>query len=520
VKFKINESSTKLILKESSKEEYNQLKLYLNRYVNNYRFMPRYRYGIWDGRVDFFDNGIINIGLWNEVLRCCKEYGYNFDIENKELFPKNHIITMEDVENFCKDFYKDHKQKENKDKPFVPHDHQIEAIFKVFQWNYGLLEIATAGGKSLVFGTLIFYYLTKINPNAKFLLIVPNMNLVTQFYNDLMEYNLGFHMENKTPLDIRIEEIMSDHPRKYFGEKEPNIYIGCYPSLEKRPKEWISQFDVVCCDEAHTAKARTITTILEKTFGSTKIRFGMSGTYPTEGSAELFTIESMIGPRLMLIGTKKLIEKGIISNVKVKSLILNYEDKKFAENVFTIKQHGGGGKAWLLEKEYAQKSLKRKQFIGKLIKKFQNNSLVLFINIEFGKDMYNYFRDNIEGIDFYYIDGSVDVKKREHIKQQMEITDGNIKVLVASYGTLSVGVNIKSITNVVFADSYKSDQKIRQSIGRALRIHKDKEKAIIFDLVDRFHPAFKNILYNHYLFRKKEIYNKQEFSHDEINIVL
>jgi len=87
-------------------------------------------------------------------------------------------------------------------------------------------------------------------------------------------------------------------------------------------------------------------------------------------------------------------------------------------------------------------------------------------------------------------------------------------------GTLSTGVNIKSITNVVFTDSYKSDQKIRQSIGRALRLHNKKDKAIIFDIVDRFHTSYKNILYNHYLYRKKEIYKKQDYPFDEIKIAL
>lgn len=81
-------------------------------------------------------------------------------------------------------------------------------------------------------------------------------------------------------------------------------------------------------------------------------------------------------------------------------------------------------------------------------------------------------------------------------------------------------MNIKSITNIVFTDSYKSDQKIRQSIGRALRLHKDKEKAIIFDIVDRFHASFKNILYNHYIHRRTEIYKKQEYPFDEIKISL
>ncbi len=248
MKFKISENRSTFILKESTKEEYNQLKLYLNRYVKDYRFMPRYKLGVWDGKMDFFNQGYINLGLWYEIMRCCKEYGYKFNIENKERFPKNSTITIDEIKEFCNDFYKDHKIK-NSDKPFFPYEHQIDAIFKILQWNYGLVEIATAGGKSLVFGTIVFYYLRKINPNAKFLLIVPNINLVTQFYNEIMEYNLGFNKENKNPVNLKIEEIMSDHPRKNFGEEEPNISIGTYQSLEKRNKEWLSKFDVVCTDE-------------------------------------------------------------------------------------------------------------------------------------------------------------------------------------------------------------------------------------------------------------------------------
>ena len=96
MKFKINENSTKIVLRESTREEFNQLKLYLNRYVKDYRFMPRYKMGIWDGKVDFFNNGIIDIGLWYEIIKCCKEYGYQFNIENKENFPRKSELNRED----------------------------------------------------------------------------------------------------------------------------------------------------------------------------------------------------------------------------------------------------------------------------------------------------------------------------------------------------------------------------------------------------------------------------------------
>ena len=120
----------------------------------------------------------------------------------------------------------------------------------------------------------------------------------------------------------------------------------------------------------------------------------------------------------------------------------------------------------------------------------------------------------------YEEDGSVKSKIRSQIKKSMEYTSGNPKILVASYGTLSTGVNIKSITNIVFADSFKSDQIIRQSIGRGLRLHSEKNKLIVFDIVDRFSKNYLNTLYNHYLSRRNNIYKRQEYPYDELTITI
>jgi len=439
MKFKISENGSELILIESTKEEYNQLKLSLSKFVKNYFFMARYKLTPWDGKINFLRTNKIHFGLWHEVYRVCKEYGYPFIIENKDVFPVDKTISIEDVKRFTDYFYKDYKEKEDITKPFVPYDHQVEAIYKLLKHKFGIIEVATAGGKSLIFGTLVFYYLLNVNSDAKFLLIVPSIGLVTQFYNDIMDYNLGFHMESKNPCDIKIDEIMSENPRKHF-DKNPNIYIGTYQSLEKWTPEFFKQFDIVCCDESHTAKSPTLIKILERTFGYAKIRFGMSGTYPIEGSAELFTIESLMGPKLLNIKAKKLMDEGIIANVKIKGLILNHNDRNFAENVFSIKKAGNGKKAYELEKKYAQNSMPRKIFMGKLVSKFKNNAMVLFHNIEYGTDLYNYFRDNVKDKDFYYIDGTTPKKKREAIKKELEKTTKKIEYTILNFGDYEIEV--------------------------------------------------------------------------------
>lgn len=519
MKFKLNQDNTKLILTDSTSGEFNQLKLYLTRKVHNARFMKRVKLGVWDGSISYFgDSGNINFGLWQEVYKCCKEYGYKFIIENKDQFPINKEITKELLQSFIDEFYKDHIIG---DKQFKPYDHQVDAIYQILKYQYGIVEIATAGGKSLVFGTLLFYYLKNINPDAKFLLIVPSISLVTQFYNDLGDYNYGFNNENKNKIDIRIDEVMSDKPRKYRdGEKLPNVYIGTYQSLEKYPREWLSQFDVIATDEAHTCKANTLISILTKTFGSAKIRFGMSGSYPSDTSVEILTIQSLLGPKLVNISAKMLIEKGIISDLKIKAILLHHDNLKFAEGVYNIKKRGDGKKAYDLEREYIHNSTKRKIFIKNLVDKFKQNSLILFHTIVYGTELYNYIKDNCIGKDVYYIDGSISTEKREYIKKQLEDTSGNPKILVASYGVFSTGINVKAITNIIFADSFKSQQIVRQAIGRGLRLHAEKTKLIVFDLVDIFDAKFKTILWNQYESRKTEVYKKQKYPFDELKVKL
>lgn len=276
----------------------------------------------------------------------------------------------------------------------------------------------------------------------------------------------------------------------------------------------------LCVSNCHTAKAATVQSVLQRTIGSAKIRFGMSGTYPSNTSLEWLTIVSLHGPKLVNVSAKKLMDKGLISNVKIKALLLHHDNHKFAEGVYNIRKRGDGQKAWQLEREYVHKSMKRKTFIKNLVDKFKSNSLILFHTIEFGTELFNYLKDNCQGKDVFYIDGQTPMEKRDYIKKIMEDTSGNSKILVASFGTFSTGQNIKAITNIVFADSFKSDQIVRQSIGRGLRLHAEKNKLIVFDLVDVFHSDFKTILMKHYESRRDEIYKKQKYPFDEMKVRL
>lgn len=60
---------------------------------------------------------------------------------------------------------------------------------------------------------------------------------------------------------------------------------------------------------------------------------------------------------------------------------------------------------------------------------FSTNTLVLFDRIEVGKNIFSYAKVLYAGKKLvYYIDGSIDVKTREEIRDSFEQQDGNLLI--------------------------------------------------------------------------------------------
>lgn len=449
MKFKYDKEKEELFLTDVTKIEYHQLDIWLTRHVKGYKYMPAYKMGVWNGKQSYFKNGRIVLGLWKEALKAANEIGVPFIVENKSEFPLNRDVTIEKVEEFCKSFFKKNKIKKKSGEwvDFLPYKHQIETAFKILKNRYCMAEVATSGGKSLIISIIIFYILKKIKKDAKFLIIVPSITLVTQFYDNIIEYNYGANnLEKENPdnlkigCDIRIEEIMSDKPRKYSGKKDPNIFIGTYQSLEKWPTSFLEQFHTIITDECHQAKAKSYLKILRKTFGHAYYRFGLSGTTPNEDSCEILTVQSVLGPKITEVSANELKEKGIITPMEIKAVVLNHNDKEFGDRINEIRKAGAGKDAFDLEKNYIHISEKRLDFIKKIVNKCDSNTLVLFHTIEYGKSILEKLQSEINNKEFYYIDGEISGKKREEIKKEMEKTKEKVEYTILNFGNFKIDV--------------------------------------------------------------------------------
>lgn len=468
----------------------------------NYMFMPKYKNGLWDGKTRLYKimGSTLPAGLFEILLTFAADREY--EVEDRRV----PCIFESPTEGQIDTFLNDLNVHSGGDK--IDHyDYQVESVKLALTNRRATILSATSSGKSLIIYSLI-RYLEKSVKN-KILIIVPTVTLVAQMFSDFNDYASEVDWRSEDNVHCITEGILKNDERK--------IYLSTWQSIYKMPKEYFEQFDVVLCDEVHGATGESITNIMEKSINAF-IRIGFTGTLKSKYLHQL-TIVGLFGDIKRVISTREMIDRGISTPFKAKFLILKYNDeirKEINRKVVLGKGKGPKGKDlvrnnYVNEIDFITENLKRNIFIANLVSVLDGNVLVLFNKVEkHGKPLYNLIKKKLDKKkNVYYISGETKAGNRETIRGTIENeTNG---VLVASYGTLSTGVNIKSLKYVIFASPYKSEIKVLQSIGRILRKCSGKEIAVLFDIVDDLRwKSKKNYCFTHFE-RRFEMYKEEMF---------
>jgi superfamily II DNA or RNA helicase len=494
----LSENKKYLVIDSCTELEYEQLKSSLTKKIEGWRFHPLVKKKVWDGNITFIKGNKVPAGLWKEVIDICKEYDLPFTLNGiTNIFDSE--LTVETFNAWVSDFFKNSDIK--------PRDYQVDAAYKILRYRRCLAELATSAGKTLISFMVVGYMLEQLG-KKKILMIVPNVSLVVQASGDFEQYN-------KSRVPIRIQQI-------YAGVKlrpSSNIVIGTYQSLVKYDEEYFSQFDAVFVDETHKAKATSIQTIMDKCWHC-DYRFGLSGTIPKRGTVSRLSLMSAMGPLVTQVKANYLQDEGHIAKCKVLQIHMDYAtDSQKEAFSFLSKSPQDRQKLFSLEQNFINENERRLDFVCNVVKKSTSNSLVLFHKIAYGEKLYKKLKE-ITDKKVYYVDGSVNADIREEFKARMEKNDDVI--IVASYGTFSTGISIKNIHNVFFTESFKSEVIIRQSIGRGLRLHSNKDVVKIYDFIDDFRYKIDdhdwlNYIYRHGMERRK-IYKEEKFPFEVQNI--
>lgn len=430
-----------------------ELREFFSCHIKNYRYHPKVKAKIWDGRITYIDmiKKLIPIGMLELFIEFCDEYGYEFEFN----FPPEDLysnITKEELTLYLNDLFKNSKKK--------PREFQIEAIFKALSEKRGLLLSATGTGKSQIIYSLIKLW---TDLDKKTLLIVPNTDLVEQMYDDFEEYGWDNHNE--------YVEIL------YSGKKpsfEKPVLISTWQSIpiKKKDSEFYQKFDCVIIDETHLAAALSIQNIMKQCINA-EYRIGTTATLPDEKS-DLWNIYSVLGFPIFEYTTKEGIDDGILSEMEIISILMKYP-KQFIES--------NKDRNYNMEIDEIEEYEDRNRVILNCINrtKITDNIVLLCRHHKHLNSLKKYLDENCDRI---IIENHGKIKNKIRKENRLAISEMEGVIILATYDTMSTGININKLHHIMFGSPYKAPTKVLQAIGRGLRLHETKDYLIVWDFVD------------------------------------
>ena len=434
------------------------------------RYMPSVKLGRWNGKVSYCSlAGSTYINLLEDIIPILEELNYSIELEDMREYRTQFNFT--EVE---KDTFKDvlwPKGHVCEGQSIELRDYQVQVINEFLKNPQSIQEVATGAGKTIMTAALS----KSVESYGRSIVIVPNKSLVSQTEEDYI--NMG--------LDVGV----------YFGDRKEYFKqhtICTWQSLNillkntKRGKvectigEFIEGVVCVIVDEVHMAKADALKALLTGVMSHVPIRWGLTGTVP-KARYESIALQISLGPVINKLSAKELQDKGVLAKCHVN--IVQLQDEQEFSNYQSELKH-------LLSDD------KRLDKMASLIDSIQQsgNTLILVDRINAGHALVERLDDAV------FVSGGMKVVDRKEEYDDVAISDN--KIIVATYGVASTGINIPRIFNLVLIEPGKSFVRVIQSIGRGIRKADDKDFVQIWDITSSCRFAKRHLTQRKHFYRE------------------
>lgn len=465
--FDYNSSTCKLLLSSDCGDTFNRIREHFSVENANAKFAGRFKRFLPSRKYIITPLGACELGVYWLIRKYLIDTQIICDIQISE--------KLKSVLNIGKEVLPSINLK------YELRDYQTDVLERAIKAGRGTCVLGTGAGKTLITAALIesFYQLQNKKELFKCIIIVPDLGLVEQTYNEFLASGITFKVTKWTgsnKLDLTANTIICNS----------GILQSQFPQ-----NDWVKYVDLLVVDECHKIKPENkISKIISKI--KTHNRYGFTGTLPEE-QINKWSIFGKFGPIIYEKNSFELRIEDFLVSVEVKVIDITYTErpKKISGNNYRD------------ELQFLYNNSFRNNIIKNLCEKLSNNTLVLVNHIEHGETLLNLLT-SLTDKRVYFIRGEVDVDEREKIKVIME--NSNDIICIAISAIFSTGVNIKNLHNIIFTAAGKSFVRTVQSIGRGLRKHETKSKLIIIDLAD-------NLTYSKsHSIKRQEIYKKEKIN--------
>ena len=446
------------------------------------KFMPKVKAGVWDGKIRLYNirDESIYTGLLPQIKQYAEDAGITFKYDYTMRIP---TPSPEEIDEFIEHALDHHEHNFR--------EYQEECVRDCLSRQRAINEVPTGAGKSLIIGVLARFY---VNQGLKVLIVAPRVGLVNQLAEEgLEEYG------NLTEEDFHIIKA------KAKKQSDKQVFVSTWQSIQKQPKKYFEQFDVVMGDEVHEFEAPTLVGIMEKS-SNAAIRLGFTGSLK-DAVTHLLTLTGTFGPIKKYTSLRELIDDKTLSAVSIHCLVLKH---KPTSKIASYED----------EVSYIIANERRNKFIRNLAwrEAEKGNVLVLFHRKEKHGHILNELISDTKKYEVFYVDGDINIDVRDAHRKYMDTKSKGV-IGVVSFGTFSMGTNITNVSSVILGSPTKSKTKLLQTLGRGVRRSEEFDHLDFYDLADDFRASSKsaNFTLNHFLERVSQ-YDDQKLEYTLHNL--
>lgn len=424
--------------------------------MTGYFFMPAFKAKRWDGR--------------NRLLHRGKDYYYFMS----GLLPK--------VESILNNFHQPYEIIDNRNRvklgrklitKIEQRDYQQKAIDAAVKHGSGLISIPTGGGKTAITAGIIASF------NVPTMVYVPGIDLLSQTRDALKKFlnNRQIGTIGDGIVDIELITVatiwtaVTALGKKYekLDDEEATKKEKFQSSNKQLIAKAIRNAKMFIVDECQFLGTSTLQHI-NTASSNARFRIGMSATCEREDNADLL-LEGATGP--------------MITNVTASELI--HDDFLVPPTIHMInvpKMPGLKKNYQAVYKKYIVENDARNDKIVKSSLKLADAGhkvLILIKQIKHGEILLEKFKNIDTNRVIHFTRGELRSGARDEIKEKFMNNEFNILIASTIYDQ---GIDISDLDALILGCGGKSHGRLMQRIGRVIRKHPGKKKAIVVDFID------------------------------------
>ena len=361
---------------------------------------------------------------------------------------------------------------------YILRDYQITAEKQALIHKNCMVRIATGGGKTAIMASIC----AKLN-GYKRVVFVRRQMLMAQTIK-VFERELGHEVGQLGAGVVNIKDLTiamvptvarAVDPKWSFtkeNDDDEDDKTELSESQKQQIKKFIQNAECIIIDECHSLGADTAQ-LVTKAAEKARYRLGFSATTFRDDGKDIL-LSAATGPKVVDIDASFLIDRDYLVPPHI----------YFFQTPPVRIPHYMQGKYQDVYKEFIVENQARNQLIiDKTIEAYNRfeKILILVRQVEHGKILEEILLNEDVWVD--YLSGKDTPTTRENVMSQFQARSRS--VLIASDGIMSEGIDLPQISCLVNASAGRSAVTYYQKVGRALRLCKDKKRAIVIDFLDQ-----------------------------------